>query len=62
MEKGDAKKRKAQVTLGTAASIMVMFGLFSLFSFASNITMPKHGTNPDANFTEQGMNWIHEVN
>ena len=36
--------------------------MFSLFVFASNITMPKHQTNPNANFTEQAMNCFHEIN
>ena len=61
-EKEAAKKRKAHVTFGTAATTKVMVVLFSLFAFASNFTMPKHRLNPDATFTESAMNRFHEVN
>lgn len=58
----EAKKRKAHVTFGTAATTKVVFGLFSLFAMASNLTMPKHRINKDATFTEHCMNRFHEVN
>ena len=61
-EEAHPKKRKAHVTFGTAAATKVVFGLFSLFAMASNLTMPKHQINKDATFTEHCVNRFHEVN
>eukprot|EP00957_Ditylum_brightwellii_P178345 13583092-Ditylum_brightwellii.AAC.1 len=36
------KQRKAHVTFGTAATMKVVFDLFSLVAMTSNLTMPKH--------------------
>ena len=56
------KKRKNYVTFVTAESTKVKFGFFSVFVFASNVTIPKHRTNLNATFIEQDINWFHEVN
>ena len=61
-EEEGTKRQKAHVIFGTAAVAKVIFGLFSLISFASNIEMPKHQTNYDPAFTELTMNRFHEVN
>ena len=60
--KDEAQKSKAHVTFGTAATTKVVFGLFSLFAMASNLTMPSHRINKDATFTENCMNRFHEIN
>ena len=57
-----AMKKKAHVTFGTAAATKVVFGLYSMFAMASNLTMPHHPINKDATFTERCMNRFHEVN
>ena len=44
------------------AETKVACGVFSLFSLASSVTMSKHQTNTNAEFTEQFMNRFHEVN
>ena len=56
------KKIKAHVTYGVEAATKVVFGLLLLIALATNITMPKHQTNPNATYTEQVMNRFHEVN
>eukprot|EP00957_Ditylum_brightwellii_P147243 11212048-Ditylum_brightwellii.AAC.1 len=56
------KKKKAHVTFGTAATTKVAFDLFSLVAMTSNLTMPKHQINKGATFSQQCMNWFHEVN
>ena len=61
-EKEELKKRKAHTKYGTVAATKVAFGVFSLFALASRITMPKHRINMNAAFTEQVMNWFHEIN
>jgi hypothetical protein len=61
-KKEEAKKRKAHVTFGTAATTKVLFGLFSLISLASNFTMPNHRKGYTPTYTESVMNRFHEVN
>ena len=66
-ESGEKFKRKAHATFGRVAATKASLGMFSLFAFvsmasASNVTMPKHQTNPKNTFTEQAMNRFHEVN
>ena len=61
-ERKELQKRKVHTTHGTAEASKVYFGVFSLFSLASIVTMPKHQTNTNAEFTEQFMNRFHEVN
>eukprot|EP00957_Ditylum_brightwellii_P179587 13680453-Ditylum_brightwellii.AAC.1 len=56
------KQRKAHVTFGTAATTKVVFDLFLLVAMTSNLTMPKHRINKDATFSQQCINWFHEVN
>ena len=58
----ELQKRKSHTTYGTTAATKVAFGVFSFFSLASSFKMPKHRTNPNSTYTEQVMNWFHEVN
>ena len=61
-ENEESQKRKSHVTFGTAAATKVVFGMFSLIALVSNITIPKHQTNPNATYTKHVVNWFHEVN
>ena len=62
MEKEDTKMRKSHVNFGTASSTKVGFSMFSLFAFESYITIIKHRTNLNTDFTEQAMNRFHDFN
>ena len=56
------KQFKDHVTFGTEEATKVVFGMFSLIALVSNITIPKHQTNPNATYTKHVVNWFHEVN
>ena len=56
------QKRKAHVSVGTAAATKLGFGLFYLIALATNVVVPHHQTEKDATFTQQVMNRFHEVN
>ena len=42
MGKGRTENRKAHTAYGTVAETKVAFGVFSIFSLESRVTMPKH--------------------
>ena len=56
------KKIKTHVTYGIEAATKVVFGLLLIIALSTNITMPKHQTNPNATYTKHVVNWFHEVN
>ena len=58
----ESQNQKAHVTFGTAAATKVVFGMFLLIALASNITMPEQRTHENITYTDQVMNWSHEVN
>ena len=58
----DYQKRKSHTTFGTSANTKVALGLFLLLAPATNIKIPENRTNPNSTFTEQAMNWLHEIN
>ena len=58
----DSQKRKSHVTFGTVKDTKVVFVLFSLILLVTNITIPKHGSNPNATYTKQVVNRFHELN
>ena len=51
---------KAHVTFGTRAK--KLFGLFTLFSFVSNISLPRHQISPNATFTDRIIKRFDELN
>ena len=57
-EKEELQKRKAHTTYDTTVATKVAFGVFSLFSIASSVTIPKHQKNPNATYTEHVMNYF----
>ena len=60
-ETEESNNHKAHVNFGTAAATKVSFSLFSLIALASNLTIPKHRTNPKSTYTEKVKKFFHEV-
>eukprot|EP00957_Ditylum_brightwellii_P047113 3577624-Ditylum_brightwellii.AAC.1 len=56
------KQKKAHATFDTAATMKVVFNLFSLVAMTSNLTVTKHRINKDSTFSQQCMNQFHKVN
>ena len=61
-ENEESQKCKADVTFGREADTKVAFVMFLLIELATNITIPKHQSNPNATYTKQVMKQFHEVN
>ena len=60
-DKETPQKRKAHISFGTEAATKLGFGLFLLIALATNIVVPQHQTEKNANFNQQVMNRFHDL-